>query len=46
MSRLEIIEANLDRADQAQIILDLTNAYALDPIGGVEEKEVFTRVGI
>ena len=34
MTRLEIVEAQLDRADHAKIILDLTNAYALDPIGG------------
>lgn len=34
MSRLEIVEADLDRRDHAHSILDLTNAYALDPIGG------------
>lgn len=34
MPHLEIVEANLDRADHAQSLLDLTNAYALDPIGG------------
>ncbi len=34
MPRVEIVEAKLDRADHAQSIVDLTNAYALDPIGG------------
>ncbi len=34
MPCLEIVEAMLDREDHAQSIVDLTNAYALDPIGG------------
>jgi ribosomal protein S18 acetylase RimI-like enzyme len=34
MPRVEIVEAQLHRADHAQSIVGLTNAYALDPIGG------------
>lgn len=34
MPHLEIIEADLEWTDHAQSILDLTNDYALDPIGG------------
>ena len=34
MPHLEIIEADLEWTDHAQSILDLTNAYALDPTGG------------
>jgi GNAT superfamily N-acetyltransferase len=32
-STIEIVEADLDRAEHQRAIVDLTNAYALDPMG-------------
>ena len=43
---IEILEADLDNPDHAHALLELLNAYAMDPMGGGEPLSEFTRYNL